>query len=309
MRFFRIVALLVLAALLLSACGGAAVPTANETTKSGQRFLLALPRLVVDVDESGQASVGGLNMKAINSLTPGLALPDIALNPFYVDWMRNTNVQHIELVSGENGVYVYVNGQQMPSLNWADGALNNLPILLGLADSPAASLVSKLVPVIQRTGLNIVLRFPMQEGVAEIPMRDPSVPPAEVVAAEAGPAQLVSKIDVSYDANGVPSIAGISSRDLAQAGVMLPIELTPQTLAQLKAAGVKEMQLVTGPEGVFITVNGQPLPHFAWSDAQLQNVTGLYEQMNPTSPYIGLAKLFLPELSKMDVDLQLNFAE
>jgi hypothetical protein len=297
----------VIAALLLSACGAATVPTTDETTDSGQRFLISLPRLVVDVDESGQASVNGLSIEAVNAIIPGAPLPDLAVNPFYVDWMTNTNIQHLEFVSTDTGVFVFANGQPLPYLAWDGNSLTNLGTVAGIANLPYGNLISRLVPIVQRTGLNIVLRFPAQPDATEVPLRDPSVAPEAMqpVTEEAAPS-LVTRIDVNYNSDGVPTIAGISSRDLAEAGVFLPIELTPQTLEQLRSNDVKELRFVSGPNGVFITVNGEALPQVSWNSALLTNSADLYAQMNPDSPYIALAKLLLPELSNLDVDLRVT---
>lgn len=307
MRFFRVVVLTVIAALLLSACGAATVPTTDETTDSGQRFLISLPRLVVDVDENGQASVNGLSIEAVNAIIPGAPLPDLAVNPFYVDWMTNTNIQHLEFVSTDNGVFIFANGEPLPFLAWDGNSLTNLGTVAGIANLPYGNLISRLVPIVQRTGLNIVLRFPTQPGATEIPLRDPNVAPESMqpVTEEVAPS-LVTRIDVNYDESGVPTIAGISSRDLAEAGVFLPIELTPQTLEQLQSNNVKELRFISGPNGVFITVNGESLPQISWNSALLTNSADLYAQMNPDSPYIALAKLLLPELSNLDIDLRVT---
>ena len=307
MRFFRVVVLTVIAALLLSACGAATVPTTDETTDIGQRFLISLPRLVVDVDENGQASVNGLSIEAVNAIIPGAPLPDLAVNPFYVDWMTNTNIQHLEFVSTDNGVFIFANGEPLPFLAWDGNSLTNLGTVAGIANLPYGNLISRLVPIVQRTGLNIVLRFPTQPGATEIPLRDPNVAPESMqpVTEEVAPS-LVTRIDVNYDESGVPTIAGISSRDLAEAGVFLPIELTPQTLEQLQSNNVKELRFISGPNGVFITVNGESLPQISWNSALLTNSADLYAQMNPDSPYIALAKLLLPELSNLDIDLRVT---
>lgn len=308
MRFVRILSLMVIAALLVSACGAATVPAGDETTESGQRFLISLPRLVIDVDDAGQMSVGGLSMQDVNKLMPGLALPEQVVDPFYVDWMKNTNVQHVELVSGKDGLYVYVNGQPMPYLTWEGDSLKNLGAVMGLAGLPYGQLITKLMPIIQRTGVNIAVKFPTQDGAAEIPMRDPTQPPEAMQAvASDQPASVITKIDVNYDENGVPTVAGMTSRDLAAAGLSLPIELTPQALDQLKAAGVTEMNFKTTPNGVMILVNGEALPQLAWNDTLLNNGAAMYAQINPDSPYIALAKLLVPELDNLDIDLRLTF--
>jgi hypothetical protein len=307
MRFFQVVVLTVIAALLLSACGAATVPTTDETTDSGQRFLISLPRLVVDVDEQGQASVNGLSIDSVNQILPGAPLPDLTVNPFYVDWMTNTNMQHLEFASTDKGVFIFANGEPLPYLAWDGDSLANLGTLAGIANLPYGNLITKLVPIVQRTGLNIVMRFPSQEGATEIPVRDPTIAPeAMAPVTEAVAPSFVTRIDVNYDANGVPTIAGISSRDLAEAGVFLPIELTPELLAQLKGNDVKEIRFVTGPNGIAITVNGEALPQIAWNSALLNNGADLYAQMNPDSPYIALARLLLPEMSNLDLDLRMT---
>jgi sulfur carrier protein ThiS len=308
MRFVRILALMVVVTLLASACGAATVPTGEETTDSGQRFQISLPRLVIDVDDNGAMSVGGLSMGAVNKLLPGLQLPETVVDPYYVNWMKNTNVQHIELVSGKDGIYVFINGEAMPYLTWEGDSLKNLGTVMGLAGLPYGQLITKLMPIIQRTGVNVVVKFPAQEGAAEIAMRDPTQAPqaAEPVASDQ-PAALVTKVDVNYDENGVPMLAGMTTRDLAAAGLYLPLELTPQTLAQLKTAGVTAMEFKTTPNGVVILVNGEALPQIAWNDALLNNGANMYAQINPDSPYIALAKLLVPELDNMDIDLKMTF--
>jgi hypothetical protein len=293
--------------LLLGACGAATVPATDETTDSGQRFLISLPRLVVDVAEEGHPSVNGLSSDAVNAVLPGAPLPDFSVNPFYVDWMTNTSIQHLEFASTDDGVFIFANGEPLPYLAWDGDSLANLGTMAGIANLPYGNLITKLIPIVQRTGLNIVLRFPTQEGAEEIAIRDPSIAPeAMQPATEETAPSFVTRIDVNYDANGVPTIAGINSRDLAEAGVFLPIELTPQTLQQLKSNDVKELRFVTGPKGVFVTVNGEALPQIAWNSSLLSNSADLYAQMNPDSPYIALAKLLLPELANLDVDLRVT---
>ncbi len=49
--------------------------------------------------------------------------------------------------------------------------------------------------------------------------------------------------------------------------MFLPIELTPELLAQLKSNDVEEIRFVTGQNGVSITVNGEALPQIAWNSA------------------------------------------
>lgn len=307
MRFSRILALLIVASLLLSACGPAVQTAADEMLPNGQRFLLSLPRLVIDFDTQGRPSLDGYGLADVQRLT-GLQLQPIALNPFYVNWMTYTNIQHIEVVHSSNGLFLFVNGQAMPHLAWDSGTLGNLTSMAGMfLAQPYAKLISLLVPVLERTGLGIAVTFPRQEGVEAIPLRDPSVPPVPLVA-EGAELKMVAHIDINYDENGVPTMAGISTRDVLEtAGFFVPAELTPETIDLIQAYGIKEFRVINSPDGVFLEVNGMPLPHIAWNNAALQAGANFYAQMNPDSPYIELANLLVPQLGSMDVDIAFKF--
>lgn len=307
MRLSRVLISLAIISVLLSACGPATMPATDEATENGQRFLISLPRLIVDIDENGQASVNGLSIAAINKLIPGAQLPDMGVNPFYVEWMTNTNIQHLEFASTDKGIYIFANGEPLPYLAWDGDSLTNLGSYAGVANLQYGELISKLVPIVQRTGLNIVMRFPKQSAAGEIAVRDASIEPEALAPVTDEPEpSFITRIDVNYDEKGVPTIAGISSRDLAKAGIFLPIEMTQQTLDQLHANEVKEIRFVSGPNGVFTTVNDKALPQIAWNSALLNNGANLYAQINPDSPYIALANLLLPELSNLDVDLRIT---
>jgi hypothetical protein len=297
---------MIIAALLLSACGAATETTADEMTESGQRFLLALPRLEVNIDENGEVAFAGLTMDDISQLT-GLQMQPLAVNPFYVDWMKNTNMQHMELVHTDNGIFLYANGELLPYLAWDGDSLSNVGSVAGMANVPFSGLIGLLVPIIERTGLDMVVRFPLQEDAEEIALRDPTVAP-EPVPADGEEKSVITHVDIDYDENGVPMLAGITSRDvLASTGLGLPVELTPETIAQIQALGIEEIQFQSNGEGVFILVNEMPLPHVAWSNDLLESGADLYAQVNPDSPYIALANLLLPELNNVDLDMRVRF--
>lgn len=304
MRYLSIVSILLIGALLLGGCGPAVPTAADETTESGQRFMLSLPRLEIEVDGQGNPTVGGVSLADIGGLI-GTEIPSFSINPFYVDWMTNTNVQHMELVHGADGIYLYVNGQPMPYLGWNSEALANVGQVAGMLNVPFAQLIGTLVPVIERTGLNIVLRFPLQDGAEVIALRDPSQPPA-APPADGEVSSVITHADIMFDANGIPSIAGISGQDLANAGIPVPA-LAPATMDLIKQYGIQDFRILSTDQGIFLSVNDMPLPHIAWNNAYLTNIAGLYAQMNPDSPYIELAKLFLPELNNVDLDLMLKF--
>ena len=292
MRFSRILALLIIAAMVLSACGPAVAPAADEVTPSGQRFLLSLPRLTIDFDSQGRPISGGFVIADVERLTC-MQFQSIALTPFYVDWMTYTNVQHIELAHASNGIFLYANGEALPHLAWDSESLGNMASVMGVLNVPYSKLIGMLVPVIERTGLDLVVTFPLQEGAEAVALRDAGTAP-QVLVAEDVASTLITHIDVDYDESGVPMMAGLSSRDiLDQTGYWLPVELTPETIDLVQAYGIEEFRVMTAADGIFIMVNGAALPHIAWNTTALNSGVGLYAQMNPDSPYIELANLLV----------------
>jgi hypothetical protein len=280
-------------------------------TPSGQRFLLALPRTEVQIDDDGQPSIAGLTIGDLTDLVGDrLELsPDYAnLLSYYANWMKLTDVQHMELVHTADGLFLFVNGTALPYLAWDGESLANTGAVASMLNVPYGQLITLLSPILERTGLNMVLRFPTAESAEEIPLRDPSALPEPAVAEVTDPSTIL-KMDVDYDANGIPSFAGINSNELFSAAglTMNMLALSPQTVQLMQQNGVEDLRIMSRGDGVFLTVNDMPLPHLAWSDGQLQAGANVYAQMNPTSDFIELANFLVPQLDNLDIDLRLRF--
>jgi hypothetical protein len=117
------------------------------------------------------------------------------------------------------------------------------------------------------------------------------------------------KFEVRYDDQGVPSILGISARDLQAVGVNAPIALAPQVLQQLQANNVQNLQLSTRSNGLYAYVNGSPLPAIAWDEKALDSALQVYEQMNPGLPptTLDLIRTLVPMLGKTDMSVMVHF--
>ncbi len=312
MRFPKWLAVLsaaLVVALMVTSCGPAVPPT-TET----EEFALALPRLTLSFDANGMPSLMGLDLEKIRPLLRTYAGMDIDLSllridPFWVSWMTNANVQHIEIQYGAGGVLLFVNGKLLPHLAWSEESFSNLvpATELFMGQAPWTGMVKAFLPFVRRTGIGLVLMFPKQAGAAEIAVRAPGVVP-EVAAAEV-PAGLIFRAEIAYDNDGVPSVLGMTSRDLAaMTGMPLQmVELPPALIQQLKASNVQHVELRARNSGIFIFVNGMELPHLAWNDALLSDSASLYAQMNPGSPLIELVNFLLPSLAQADVDLLVRF--
>ena len=166
-------------------------------------------------------------------------------------------------------------------------------------------------------GLPIVLKFPVAEGTEEIDLRDAKVLlPVVIEDARAGVAErsIVAYVDVQFDENGMPTIAGAPVSEfqaaLADAGMNVDlggVRLDPAMLASLKGFNVHHLQVETEPEGMYLYLNGQRLPRIAWDQERLANALDLYSRLDPESPYLPVISFVLPYVQPADVELTLIF--
>jgi len=301
-------ALLLVVTLLLAACGPAMTP-ATTTTEGGEVFTIALPRIVVDYNEAGTPSIGGLDLAQVAKFT-GFDLRSMTLPKMYLDWMRNANVQHIELRQGGDGMFVFVNGKPMPYLGWDDASLQRASDVAGILKVQNSDAIRKFLPIVRRLGLDVVMRFPKQAGAAEIPLASPDIL-NQMAAAKAAvpPASAVMQFEVKYDQNGTPAVLGITPYDLMAMGINPgSTNLSPTYLQWLQKNNIQNLELRGKGDGVYVYVNGQPLPNVVWNDALLTNLADVYGQMNdPNQPMVQLVKGLLPLVNKADVAVLIHF--
>jgi len=307
MRKFLLLSLVVVM-LTLSACGPAMTPKTGAKTESGDMFMLALPRLEISFDKDGNPVVLGMKLADVG-LMLGQDLSGIKLDPFYVTWMTNANVQHVELRQTGEGVAMMLNAKPMPHLSWDDKSLSQA-MDLAMAFSPEnANLfttIRKLLPIVSRLGLAVVVRFPLQPGAKEIAFAEESVVMAKVNPSK-DPASIILKFEVRYDVQGVPSILGVSGYDLADIGLPVPVAIEMGVLKNLQGKDIQALELRTKPEGLFVYVNNNPLPSFTWDKQLLKNAAEAYAQMNPQSPYVATINQMLPMLDTLDIGVMVHF--
>ncbi len=293
---------LVVAAVVLSACGPAMPPSTSPKTQSGEIFMLALPRLDIAFDKAGNPTMLGMKLSDVGAMM-GQDFSYVRLDPFYVSWMTNANIQHIEMRQTGDGLALLVNGKPMPHIAWNDDSLNralDLAALFAPGSEALFNVIRKFLPVISRLGLDVVVRFPLQPGAKEVTLADPSVAMAKVNPTK-DPASIVLKFEVRYDAQGVPAILGISGYDLAAMGLPVPVAIDPSVLKNLQDKNVQLLELRTKPEGMFIYLNGSELPSLAWDKQLLKSAAEVYAQMNPGSPAIPFVNQIAPVLDTLDI--------
>lgn len=304
---------LVLAMVLTTACAaGSGTPQATQEVATGvvnalDQYMptIVLPRLALSYDAQGVPSIFGISTTSIQSLI-GIDLSFLNLPPAYVQGFTAQNLQHIELEVADQGVFIYANGDALPYLAWDEESLAQLGQLIDATNAVQYdTIIRRALPLLQRLGLDLVLYFPRADGVGAIPLR-PRNERAVAMAPETEPTMVVH-LALDYGANGVPSIFGMSTRDLRALGVDLSfLELNQPTLNMLEQADLGSLRLQVQGDGVALWANGERLPYLAFSPQHLANAVNLYTQLYGSSSVTDFAADAVPLVSAMDVDVTLN---
>ncbi len=314
MKFAKRVSLLIPAlALMLSACGA---PAAEVDRNSD--FFLALPRIEVALDDNGTPSIAGISPDLINTLTFGqLDLSQYAVGKEWVDYLKSTGVQHIELAFHGKGAFIYANGKQLPSIRLSEESVSNIG---DVAESVTgifapgyegyAALAKRFLPLARNLGLGLVIRVP-SNGAPEIPLRDPKAPPPAAPATP-GDDSVQFRVVIDYDQNGVPSVAGLSVAELEQMfGLDLTmLKLDPNFVRALIDRGIQHVSMRSEGDGLALAFNDKPLPNLVCDDNCLKNTSDVIVALN-TYPEFSqvntLVEKFGPLLSSVNAEIALRF--
>jgi hypothetical protein len=306
----KVVVALAIVGLLLAGCGPAIMPSAAPDGPDGEQFVIALPQIVVVYGEDGTPSLEGVDVQTIaRSIGFNLDLTAYRMDPTYINWMKVANVQHVEMRQTGTGLAMMVNGKLLPHVSWQDGSLESaggFVEMLGPQYAQLGQLVKKLAPIAKRLGISIVVKFPVAEGAEAIALASDDVVMATPAPA-AGPASAIVQFEIKYDAQGVPSIMGISARDLANAGINAPLALHPYYIQQAQANNIQYLQLRSKGDGLYLYVNGMPLPGIAWDQVMLQNTLEAAQRMYAHLPIDwNIINQLVPLLSNTDVSILIH---
>ncbi len=295
----RVLPALVIAAFILTGCG------------VGSPFRLVIPRIYVDVDDQGSLNIAGFinpGMLSFFGLDPNLLKIDAAT----VGQLTNANVQHIELLFRNDGLYWWLNSQPLVPLTWDGPAFDNARDLLfgfaGLDEVTRGLLSNVALPILLSLEQDVVIRFPLKAGESPIPERplDGALPQPGV----AVDASLIAGLRLSFDDAGVPAVAGVSFAEIARlAGADLSAaNLPPDTIRQLQQIGIQHFTLRTTPEGIKLWSNDRPLPTLRWSEETLNNTADALTRLQLIEPALnGAIKQFVPYLNRADLAVVLRF--
>lgn len=294
---------------LASACTGE--PT--RLTQESEDFAVSLPRVVIDVNAQGVPSVAGVSADVLRTASFGQFDPSILTVPqVYVDWFTRTNLQHFEVVHKDDGLFLFANGKPLPHIGWSSESFSNIGEVVnqtGVLMPAYSSLVNMALPFVQRVGMDVAFRFPLQDGAQPIAFAEPSS--MQMLATQDEPAVAMARVAVKYSDQGVPSIMNVSSRDLGNAiGYDLSmLELTPDMVNYVKGTGIQHITVHSTNDGVLLWVNDKMLPNLVWSEEYLKNSVDLFGQLYYTTDpnLLQALNVLLPALSKVDAEAVLHF--
>lgn len=136
---------------------GAPVPPAEVSEEK----LVSL-QVPLEYDETGQPSVDGIKLRQLGQLT-GQPMAIGELDPATLATLSQAEVENVFLRMEGRGLVPYVDGQQMPYINWADEYLLNLLDLVEKArpDLPPFALdaVRRAVPGIKEADIRVQAKF------------------------------------------------------------------------------------------------------------------------------------------------------
>lgn len=312
---------------------------------------LRLPSIPVDIDEDGRvARIGGIASTEVDALWERMTgSPLVGRIRFfnddedgrsYVSWFTETNVQHITIATRTDGLFVMVNGQPLPHIAWDAESLDNLLDLMddlrgggddALISDAQYEALAEFLPLLSALNVRFDLRFPLQADAAgrttvdRIPLASDRVFRLEVSEDErAAPALQTVDVEVEYrplvgGGGWVPALFELSTVDLRTLlkpfGVDVPLmKMNDAWRRRLMAAGIQSAGLQVSEDGLYVNVDERRLPHVAWNEAALVNVSNVLAQLYPAgarmptdAAWVPIVRTTAPVLNDLAINLLVRF--
>jgi len=283
--------------------------------------MIALPRIAVSFDETGVPTIAGVSARLIEVLSFG-ALPAraVSIDRAWIEYFQSTDVQHIEVLQNDEGVFAWINGRRMPNVAWSRRELHNSAQLaerlgalelLGLSPN-ASSFLQRSAPVLRRLALNVVLRFPTRPGVAEIATRDTATPVSALPRRPKAAPERTIAVGVRYDDQGDPWPTDISDSEFrSRVGFdVMNLALEPDFVARLSGRGLRSMAIRSEEDGIALRVNGVSLPALQCNAQCLVDLGDIVATLNtyPETEHLNAPiRTLTPALRGIDASVTLEF--
>jgi hypothetical protein len=281
---------------------------------------LAVPAIVLEVRRDGRVEkVGGFSADFVDDVFEarfGYPLIGrlIKFDPELVERLDRAGVQHVTVASRPEGLFVLVNGQPLPHLAWSTESFDNLEALAGMVVEPedpalADDMFSLLsadsydqaqwwLEVLRTVNMRFDVRFPQMHGRdrAEIPLPDDDAFTAALSDEEIDeePLQTVDLVfdykhltdEQGRDIGWVPSLFGLTTVQLQALADPFDQEVPELRMRddlrlRLEHEGIVGIGAEARADGLFFSVNGHLLPHVAWNETTLVNLSDFLVRMYP----------------------------
>lgn len=284
-------------------------------------FVVDLPAIVIDFDDTGAASIGGAPAADLGAAF-GASLDGLALPADQIQMLTENNIQHIQINNAAGGLDIMVNGQAIPSIAWDSESLATTNEMLAMFGDEGMGPIGDLLPLISNLGAGVVLHFPLAQGAEPIPMEvsgDDSAASTAAAAQDAFLSQAGSaariNFPINYNDDGSFNVGDMSAEALSLA-LGLPLEslaLTEDRLALYREMGMETFTVATDTEGIHMTLNGSDLPHISWGDGKLAYgleiaaQAGLLGDGGDTAALNELLQQLLPVIQTANVTIHITF--
>lgn len=248
-----------------------------------------LPSVPVQVDANGVASVFGFNVAA--------------LPPTLVQQLQAANVQQLDVRWGNNGLNLYANGEQLPSLAWDNESIATLQeVLPQIPGVPYAQRIAAALPWLRKIGGGAALNLPVAEGQTRLDVPrwsgETALEPEQISEPTIGPLAINN---ITFDESGNAFIGTIPASALGAA-----FTLPANAAGIIDALGVEKANVTTTPGGLQITLDDRPLPKIAYNAAALERVAPLLGGFLDEAT-MATVNGILPDLPGADLQLTATF--
>jgi hypothetical protein len=252
-------------------------------------------------------------------------LDAVRLDASMVGLMTESNIQHIQIDNSPSGLLILVNGQAIPSIRWDGQILSDTGGLISQLGA-GTPVLEKMMPVLANLGLGVIVRFPLQEGIAAIPTYVEGGEAA--TAAHQAQQQFLATVGdtppsitlpIFFDENGGWRVGDLSETEWSNltGQPFLSARLNPANVQQIMSAGITEISIYTRSDGLHLSINGRELPYIGWADGEINHVLDLADQLGlwntladsgmNMGEIIGMVETLLPAVQSTNTNINVYF--
>lgn len=197
-------------------------------------------------DEQGGLNIAGLPGSALG--VSGALLPPDILN-----LLSSLGIQNVQVKTAPNGIQLSTNGRPLPSIAYDSKSLASVEPIVGAFAPALAPTLSGLLPKLQATAVDVGVSF-SGDPVGELSL---------------------SEVPVAISDDGSLNVFGLP---------VAPNALPADTLQKLQQAGVKQLNVEIGQDGIFLAADGQTLPTITWTPESMQTLAGIIAPLAGLQP-------------------------